>query len=186
MERMVANLLYDGRQIFSKPVACFCFDRLSMNAAPTRAGEYARQIREKYPAVQIVNIAGVLASLRFVKVPEEIECICRAGDATIEALRQMLTTAKPWEYEYQWAADYAYYVARAGMREAFPTIAASGANAIMLHYSDNNCVAKDDSMFLFDLGAEYGYYSVDVSRTFPVNGKFTVRQKELCFASSGM
>ncbi|MDD5919137.1 MAG: M24 family metallopeptidase [bacterium] len=95
------------------------------------------------------------------------------------ALKQMLKTAKPGEYEYQWAADYAHYVARAGMREAFPTIAASGENATMLHYSDNNCIAKDGTLFLFDLGAEYGYYSADVSRTFPVNGKFTARQKEL-------
>lgn len=91
----------------------------------------------------------------------------------------MLQTAKPGEYEYQWVADYAHHVARAGMREAFPTIAAAGSNATMLHYSDNNCVASDGALFLFDLGAEYAYYSADVSRTFPVNGEFTDRQKEL-------
>ena len=180
LDRTVARLLYDGRSITSKPVkACFAFDRLSMNAAPTRAEEYAGQIRNKYPAVEIRNIAGVLASLRSVKAPEEVECIRRAGDVTMEALRQMLRTARPGEYEYQWVADYAHYVARAGMREAFPTIAAAGPNATMLHYSDNNCIAPDGALFLFDLGAEYGYYSSDVSRTFPVNGKFTDRQKEL-------
>lgn len=162
LDRTVARLLYDGRSITSKPVkACFVFDRLSMNAAPTRAEEYAGQVRNKYPAVEICNIAGVLASLRSVKAPEEVECIRRAGDVTIEALRQMLRTARPGEYEYQWVADYAHYVARAGMREAFPTIAAAG------------------SLFLFDLGAEYAYYSSDVTRTFPVNGRFTDRQKEL-------
>lgn len=180
MDRAVAKLLYDGRTLSDRPIyACFAFDRLSMHAAPTRAEEYARQIREKYPAVQIRNVTAVLASLRSVKAPEEIECIRRAGDVTIAALKQMLRTAKPGEYEYQWAADYAHYVARAGMRDGFPTIAASGENATMLHYSVNNCVAKDGTLFLFDLGAEYGYYSSDVSRTFPVNGKFTDRQKEL-------
>lgn len=91
----------------------------------------------------------------------------------------MLQTARPGEYEYQWVADYAHHVARAGMREAFPTIAAAGSNATMLHYSDNNCVASAGALFLFDLGAEYAYYSADVSRTFPVNGEFTDRQKEL-------
>ncbi|MGN0564303.1 MAG: aminopeptidase P family protein [Candidatus Heritagella sp.] len=188
LDRTVANMLRDDRQSPSNPItACFSFDRLSMNAAPTRAEEYAGQVRQKYPAVQIRNIAGVLASLRSVKAPEEIACIRRAGDVTIEALRQMLKTARPGEYEYQWVADYAHYVARAGMREGFPTIAASGANATMLHYSDNNCIAPDGALFLFDLGAEYNYYSSDISRTFPVNGKFTDRQKELfCIVRDAM
>ena len=180
MDRVTARLLYDGRTLCDKPItACFSFDRLSMHAAASRAEELARQIREKYPAVQIRNIAPVLSSLRSVKTPEEIECIRHAGDVTIAALKQMLKTARPGEYEYQWAADYAHYVARAGMRDGFPTIAASGANATMLHYSENNCVAEDGTLFLLDLGAEYGYYSSDVSRTFPVNGKFTDRQKAL-------
>lgn len=180
MDRVTARLLYDGRTLCDKPItACFSFDRLSMHAAASRAEELARQIREKYPAVQIRNIAPVLSSLRSVKAPEEIECIRHAGDVTIAALKQMLKTARPGEYEYQWAADYAHYVARAGMRDGFPTIAASGANATMLHYSENNCTAEDGTLFLLDLGAEYCYYSSDVSRTFPVNGKFTDRQKAL-------
>lgn len=157
----------------------FAFDRLSMNAAPTRAEEYARTIREKFPAVRIKNIAGMIASLRVIKTPEEVECLRKAGDVTIESLRYMLRTARPGEYEYQWAADYEYHVARSGLRHGFETIAASGENAVMLHYSDNNCVAKDGDLLLVDLGAEYRYYSADVSRTFPINGKFTDRQKEL-------
>ena len=157
----------------------FSFDRLSMRAAPTRAEEYARTIREKYPMVQIRNIAGAIASLRSVKTPEEAACIRKAGDVTIEALRHMLQSARPGEYEYQWAADYEHYVARSGLRHGFETIAASGENAVMLHYSDNNCVARDGDLLLVDLGAEYQYYSADVSRTFPVGGKFTDRQKEL-------
>lgn len=158
---------------------CFAFDRLSMNAAPTRSEEYARTLREKFPMLQIKNIATTIASLRSIKTPEEIEWIRRAGDVTIDALRHMLKTARPGEYEYQWAADYEYYVARSGLRHGFETIAASGENAVMLHYSDNNCIAKDGSLLLVDLGAEYQYYSADVSRTFPINGKFTDRQKEL-------
>ncbi len=157
----------------------FSFDRLSMKAAPTPAEEYARTIREKFPAVQIRNIAREIASLRAVKAPEEVACIRRAGDVTIEALRHMLQSARPGEYEYQWQADYEHYVARSGLRHGFETIAAAGENAVMLHYSDNNCIARDGDLLLVDLGAEYGYYSADVSRTFPVGGKFTDRQKEL-------
>lgn len=157
----------------------FSFERLSMGAAPTRAEEYARFLREKFPMAQIKNIAKTIASLRSVKTPEEIDCLRRAGDVTIEALRHMLQTARPGEYEYQWAADYEHYVARSGLRHGFETIAASGENAVMLHYSDNNCIAKDGDLLLVDLGAEYRYYSADVSRTFPVGGRFTPRQKEL-------
>lgn len=157
----------------------FSFDRRSMLAPPTRAEEFARTVRDKFPMAQIRNIAPVISSLRAIKTPEEIECIRKAGDVTIEALRQMLKTARPGEYEYQWAADYEHYVARSGLRHGFETIAAAGENAVMLHYSDNNCVAKDGDLLLVDLGAEYRYYSADVSRTFPIGGKFTDRQKEL-------
>ena len=157
----------------------FAFGRRSMHAAPTRPEEYARLLRDKFPHAQIKNISKAVSSFRAVKTPEEIQCIRRAGDVTIDALRHMLKTAKPGEYEYQWAADYEYFVARSGLRHGFETIAASGGNAVMLHYSDNNCVVEDGSLLLVDLGAEYCGYSADVSRTFPANGKFTSRQKEL-------
>lgn len=174
LERNIAYVLgYGVTSVY------FSFDRLSMNAAPTRAEALTRTIREKYPAAQIKNIHRAVSSLRAVKKPEEIDCIRRAGDVTIEALRQMLRTARPGEYEYQWAADYEHYVARSGLRHGFETIAAAGKNAVMLHYADNNCVAGDGDLLLVDLGAEYQYYGADVSRTFPVNGKFTDRQKEL-------
>lgn len=173
-ERYVAMYLSNG-----VTDVCFSFDRRSMLAPPTRAEEFARTIREKFPMAQIRNIAPEIASLRAIKTPEEIDCIRRAGDVTVEALRQMLKTARPGEYEYQWAADYEHYVARSGLRHGFETIAAAGENAVMLHYSDNNCVARDGDLLLVDLGAEYQYYSADVSRTFPIGGKFTDRQKEL-------
>ena len=180
MERVVARLLYDGRGLASgSPTAWFAFDRLSMNAVPTPMELYARQLREKYPALSIRNIAPLLSSLRSVKTAEEIQCIRKAGEVTVEGLRRMLGTAKPGELEYQWAADYEHYVARAGLRNAFTTIAASGPNAVMLHYSDNNCAAHPEDLILFDLGAEYQNYSADVSRTFPVSGRFTAWQREL-------
>ena len=130
----------------------FSFDRRSMLAPPTRAEEFARTIREKFPMAQIKNIAPLISSLRAIKTPEEIECIRKAGDVTIEALKRMLETARPGEYEYQWAADYEYHVARNGLRHGFETIAASGGNAVMLHYSDNDCVTKDGDLLLVDLG----------------------------------
>jgi len=180
MDRLVGGQIYDGRALSEDKIKVwFSFDRRSMKAAPTAAEEYAKMLKEKYPAIEICNAHPVICMLRTVKLPEEVECIRKAGDTTINALAHMLHTAKPGEYEFQWAADYEHYVARAGMRNAFTTIAASGGNAVMLHYSANNCVTKEGDLFLFDLGAEYAYYSSDVSRTFPISGKYTERQKEL-------
>lgn len=180
LDRFVGGFLYNGRTLTTRPKPVyFSFDRLSMKAAPTASENYANKIKERYPAVEIRNCAAMIAHMRAVKSPEEIACIRQGGEVTIQALTRMLQTAKPGEYEYQWAADYEHMVARNGLRNAFTTIAAAGPNAVMLHYSDNNCVANDGDLILFDLGAEYGYYSADVSRTFPVNGKYTDRQKEL-------
>lgn len=174
MERFVARKLSrEADKVF------FSFDRLSMGAFQTPSEVYALKLREKYPALPIENAFKMISGLRAIKTPEEIECIRKAGDVTIKALEHMLKLAKPGEYEYQWAADFEHYVARSGMQKAFTTIAASGANAVMLHYSDNDHIANAGDLILFDLGAEYRNYASDVSRTFPVGGKFTERQKEL-------
>ena len=179
MDRLVAGMVWGGRTFDGGVKAYFSFDRLSLNAAATPSEELAKRLKEKYPALEICNGAPLVYHLRTIKTPEEVECIRRAGDVTINALMQMMRTAKPGEYEYQWQADYEHYVARNGMRNAFTTIAASGKNATMLHYHDNNCIAKSGDLLLLDLGAECGYYSSDVTRTIPIGGKFTDRQKEL-------
>ena len=174
MERFV------GRKVAREAASLwFSLDRLTLTAAPTVAERYAAELREKFPALPIGNIAKTISGLRAIKTPEEVALIRHAGDCTIGALTHMLQTAKPGEYEYQWAADFEHYVARAGMKKAFTTIAASGANAVMLHYSDNDHIAQAGDLILFDLGAEYRNYASDVSRTFPVGGKFTDRQKDL-------
>lgn len=180
MDRLVAGMIYNGRVLTGPAMkAYFALDRLSLEAAATPSEELARKLKEKYPALEIRNGAPLVYNLRAIKSPEEIAALRRAGDVTIEALKSMMKTAKPGEYEYQWQADYEHYVARSGLRNAFTTIAASGTNATMLHYHDNNCIAKAGDLLLLDLGAEYEYYSADVTRTIPVGGKFTPRQKEL-------
>jgi len=180
MDRLVSGMVYNGRVLTGPAMkAYFSFDRLSLNAAPTPSEDLARKLREKYPALEIRNSSALVYNLRTIKAPEEVELMRRAGDVTIEALVKMMQSAKPGEYEYQWQADYEHHVARCGMRNAFTTIAASGANATMLHYHDNNCIAQNGDLLLLDLGAECGYYSSDVTRTIPIGGKFSPRQKEL-------
>ena len=179
MDRLVAGMVWGGRTFDGGVKAYFSFDRLSLNAAATPSEELARRLKEKYPALEVCNGAPMVYHLRTIKTAEEIALIRRAGDVTIQALERMMRSAKPGEYEYQWQADYEHFVARNGMRNAFTTIAASGRNATMLHYHDNNCITKSGDLLLLDLGAECGYYSSDVSRTIPIGGKFTDRQKEL-------
>ena len=180
MDRLVAGMIYNGRVLTGPAMkAYFPLDRLSLNAAATPCEELAKKLKEKYPALEIRNGAPLVYHMRAIKGPEEIAVLRRAGDVTIEALKKMMRSAKPGEYEYQWQADYEHHVARCGMRNAFTTIAASGANATMLHYHDNNCIAKSGDLLLLDLGAECEYYSADVTRTIPISGKFTDRQKEL-------
>ena len=132
----------------------FSLDRVALRHAPTPAEQYARLLQERYPALCVENASSLLASLRTIKTAEEIECIRTASNATLDALTFMLKTAKTGEIEGQWAADYHYQVERCGMRNAFPTIAASGENAVMLHYCDNNCKTRDGVMILYAVGAE--------------------------------
>ena len=179
MDRLIAGMVWGGRTFDGGVKAYFSFDRLSLNAASTPSEDLARKLKEKYPALEICNGAPMVYHLRTIKTADEIALIRHAGDVTLQALERMMHTAKPGEYEYQWQADYEHFVARSGMRNAFTTIAASGYNATMLHYHDNNCITKSGDLLLLDLGAEYGYYSSDISRTIPIGGKFTDRQKEL-------
>ena len=179
MDRLIAGMVWSGRTFDGNVKAYFSFDRLSLNAASTPSEDLARKLKEKYPALEICNGAPMVYHLRTIKTADEIALIRHAGDVTLQALERMMRTAKPGEYEYQWQADYEHFVARNGMRNAFTTIAASGRNATMLHYHDNNCVTNAGDLLLLDLGAECGYYSSDISRTIPIGGKFTDRQKEL-------
>ncbi len=175
MERTVERVLARS----GVDIAYFSLERLKMSHAPTTSEDYVRVIQSKYPHITIKNGAPLVYMLRTIKTPEEVECIRTASNATLDALEFMLGNARIGEYEYQWAADFEYKVARSGMRLGFETIAASGANATMLHYSDNDHITKEGDLILFDLGAEYNYYSADISRTFPISGKFTARQAEL-------
>ena len=179
MDRLIAGMVWGGRTFDGGVKAYFSFDRLSLNAASTPSEDLARRLKEKYPALEVCNGAPMVYHLRTIKTADEIALIRHAGDVTLQALEKMMHTAKPGEYEYQWQADYEHFVARNGMRNAFTTIAASGYNATMLHYHDNNCITKSGDLLLLDLGAECGYYSSDISRTIPIGGKFTDRQKEL-------
>lgn len=146
----------------------------------TDAFEFAKIAKENYPYVNIKNIYNIIGNFRLLKTETEIDTMKKAIDITRKGIESILKNAKPDMMEYEIEAYFDFELKRNGIKEnAFSTILASGKNATVLHYGDNNSKAKDGSLVLIDLGASYGYYSADISRTFPINGKYSERQKEL-------
>lgn len=139
----------------------------------------AKQFAEAYPAVMLGDIYPAVAELRMVKDEEEIEKTKRAIAITKEALEHVLATLHPEQKEYQVQAEFEYKIRALGAEGvAFPTIAGAGANGTMLHYETNRDTCKPDTLVLLDLGARYEGYNADITRTYPVSGKFTERQKQ--------
>lgn len=155
-------------------------ERREWNINHSPAINFAKQFAVKYPYVPIDNIYYEFSKLRLIKTKEEIECIRKAISITKEGIELMLRHAKPEMMEYEIEAYFDFVMTKNGVKDkAFNTIAASGKNGTILHYSQNNCKTKDNDLLLCDLGAQYEYYSADITRTFPVNGKFTQRQKQI-------
>ncbi len=155
-------------------------ERQELDTSTTKAQEQAKLLTQKYPYIQIKNIYYDIAELRMIKSPEEINLIKRAIEVTKEGILSMMDNAKPGMMEYEIEAYFDFVLKKNGItNNAFHTIAGSGINGTILHYSANNTQTKDGDLILFDLGAQYNYYNADITRTFPVNGKFTQRQKDI-------
>lgn len=146
----------------------------------TPAETFAEDAQKKYRTLPIHDASPWLKELRMVKSPAEIEEIRRAIAITNEAIRRMWSHARPGIMEYELEAHYDFTLKSNGVRELpYSPIIASGINATILHYEANNQRAEDGDLVLLDLGAASNYYAADISRTFPVNGRFTERQKEI-------
>jgi len=139
------------------------------------------------PPEKYVDLRVLLDESRLVKDQAEIALMRKAADITIDGHRRAMQAAKPGLYEYHLEAELRYAFCQGGSRSAaYNSIVASGSNACILHYVDNNCELKDKELVLIDAGAEYENYAADVTRTFPVNGQFTAEQQaiyELVLAS---
>ncbi|WP_353093845.1 aminopeptidase P family protein [Tissierella praeacuta] len=155
-------------------------ERQEIRTSITESQDFANMINEKYPYIQTNNIYYDIAELRMIKSDEEIQLIRKAIEITNEGIMNMVNNIKPGMMEYEIEAYFDFTLKKNGItNRAFDTIAASGKNATVLHYSDNNSMAQNGDLILFDLGAQYKYYNGDISRTFPVNGKFSERQKQV-------
>lgn len=146
----------------------------------TRQDRMIAFCKEKYPLHNYKRAAVITRELRQVKSEEEIALIQKAGDISVGGFNRVLKAVRPGMMEYELEAELTYELVRMGAkRHAFLPIVASGANACALHYNTNRAECKDGDMVLMDFGVCFGNYNSDTTRCFPVNGRFTGRQKEV-------
>lgn len=155
-------------------------ERDSFYELETIGENFSEEVKKRYPFVRIKNIFPKIIPLRMVKSEEEIKEMKKAIEITIKGVESLMKNAKAGMKEYELEAYYEFVCRSNGIKDyAFKTIAAAGKNATILHYVDNNSEIKDGDLILFDLGAQNNYYNADITRTFPVNGVFSERQKEV-------
>lgn len=151
--------------------------RASVNVQ-TQDARYIAQFRDTYPLHQLERLAPLMHQLRAIKQPQELPLIQTAIDTTDKMFRRLLTFIKPGVWEYEIEAEMMHEFLRNRSRgAAYTPIIASGANACVLHYIENNQQCQDGDVILLDIGAEYANYNADMTRSVPVNGRFTARQR---------
>jgi Xaa-Pro aminopeptidase len=146
----------------------------------TREDRFIKKCKEQYPAHGVAKSNPILQKLRAVKSIEEVDQIQTACNITEKGFRRLLSFVKPGVWEYEIEAELAHeFLKNRSKGFAYTPIIASGANANVLHYTENNAQCKSGDLLLLDVAAEYGNYKSDLTRTIPVSGKFTDRQKEV-------
>lgn len=148
---------------------------------PSRHGRLLTLLRERFPSFELKDLTPVLDTLRFIKSPREISLIRRASQIAGLALMEAMRSTRPGVYEYQLDAVARYvFLLNGSTYAAYPAIVGGGTNAWFGHYHRNSDVLKDGDLVLMDYAPEYRYYASDITRHWPVNGKFTPDQRAMC------
>ena len=144
----------------------------------TREDRFIKQVKQDYPAHQVHKSAPIMHKIRSIKNQIELDLMQTACNITEAGVRRLLGFIKPGVWEYEIEAELAHeFLRKRSKGFAYTPIVASGKNACVLHYIENNQQCKDGDVILLDVGAEYANYSSDLTRCIPVNGRFTARQK---------
>jgi Xaa-Pro aminopeptidase len=147
---------------------------------PYREQRFADNLKSKYPNHSYERCAPLMAAMRAVKNPLEIEAMKKACDITDLAFRRVLGFVRPGVTEYEVEAEITHeFIRNRANGHAYTPIIASGESACVLHYTDNNKAVNDGEVVLMDFGADYANYAADLTRSIPVNGKFTKRQRDV-------
>ncbi len=144
----------------------------------TRDARFIKSCKERFPLHTFDRAAPIMHELRGIKEQEEIEQLQIACDITEKGFRRILSFVKPGVTEYEIEAEFIHeFVRNRSKGFAYEPIIASGASACVLHYIENNKACNEGELILLDVGAEYGNYNADMTRTIPVSGRFTARQR---------
>ncbi|ENQ3107460.1 aminopeptidase P Metallo peptidase. MEROPS family M24B [Bacillus sp. 491mf] len=155
-------------------------ERREWAGTETRTLTFAKHVKERYPHLTIGNVYPNITELRVFKTDKEIEKIREAIMVTKEGIYNVLKHAKEGMMEYELEAHFDFTLKSSGIKNhAFNTILASGKNATVLHYENNDSKINKGDLVLLDLGAQKDYYNADISFTFPVSGTFSNRQKQI-------
>lgn len=147
---------------------------------PTQEIRFAKKLKKEYPLHTYKRVAPILYPLRAIKHPEEFRQINKACEITNKAFQRAIKAVKPGKFEYEIEAELIYEMTRNGASgHSFAPIIAAGSDTCILHYVKNDKVMQNGDLLLMDFGAEYGNYAGDATRTVPVNGKFSPRQKQV-------
>jgi len=147
-------------------------------AVPSRDTREIRLLKDKYPAHNYERSQSILKELAMVKSDGEVAIIQKACDITKDAFLRVMAFTKPGVGEYEIEAEIIHeFIRQRATGHAYHPIIASGKNACILHYGDNNQICKDGEVILMDFGAEYANYNADLTRSIPVNGRFSARQR---------
>ena len=146
----------------------------------TRNARFIKECKEKYPLYNYERLFPIIQDLRCVKSEIEISILQKACDITEKGFRRVLDFVKPGVIEYEVEAEYLHEFVRNGSKGfAYGPIVGGGGNSCVLHYLENNQLLKDGDVLLMDIGAEYSNYNADMTRTIPVSGRFSERQRAI-------
>lgn len=146
----------------------------------TRDARLIKSLQRRYPLHQYRRAAKLMHQLRAIKSPEEIRLMRKAADITGNAFRRLLGFVKPGVWEYEVEAEILHEFVKSGSRgPAYTSIIGSGESATILHYISNDRQCQDGDVLLLDFGAEYANYAADLTRSIPVNGTYTPRQRQV-------
>jgi Xaa-Pro aminopeptidase len=160
LQRNMVNDDWDGRQ--------------------TREQQFVQLVQERFPQMEVRDCSQMIWDLRTIKSPAEIEVLRKAGKIAVKAHNAMIRATRPGMYEYELAALYEYMVKKEGAQDlAYYMIICSGENHPYLHYYKHDRLLEDGDFLVIDVGPDLGYYDIDITVSYPVNGKFTPRQKEV-------
>ncbi len=166
----------------SKPAMTLwlCFDPHASEHSFDIERDFAKRIQKHHPHISIRNSYPLLAQMRKIKTPEEIDAIRKAMQITDAGIRRLMRVVKPGMLEYELEAEFNYELAAHGQRRtAFPSIIAGGERIFYLHYANPMSAVADGDLVLSDVGAAYDEYCTDISRVFPANGHFSERQAQI-------